>query len=225
MNEIRNDMLPDKSETGQEEEGTTPPIVNEDEKIEEGSEGEKPKAEEPKTETPEGFVPHGAFHQEREKRKDAEKELKEFKTNSKEKESFAKREADEDVQSDEGKTIMSRVDTLDQKIASRERKEDELRVYLDYPILKDKQDEFQEYLEENPGLSPEKAAKLFMFDNNLVGEAKPKRKGLEQPTSGSKKTLPDGISKEDAERLRTEDYRKYERMILSGKLDPDKIGK
>ena len=215
MIEPRSDMFPDKSETNQEEqpiEGTQEEaqIVKEDVKIEE--EPVVPKA-------PPGYVEYGALHEERKKRKDLEAKLKEFEGQAT---PAASVEASE-YYSDEGKALKAEINALTSKISSYERKDEESKVYSNYPVLKDKQDEFQEYLEENPELSLTKAAKLFIFENKLNLEDIPQRKGLEKPSSGSKSKPETGMTEADVKRLREDQPRLYEKMIKEGKLNPDTI--
>jgi hypothetical protein len=211
MAEMRNDMLPDTSETNQVVEETIIPKSVEDEKIE-------PKVEEePKVEVPKGYVPYDALHAERQKRKDLEAKLKEAEQNK----SF---DTSEEVYSDEGLMLKKQIDALNGKIAGYEKKESEGRVYSTYPVLLNRQDEFEEYLEENPDLSLDRAAKLFIFDNKLEDKPVPQRKGLEKPTGGSKTTPTSKYSEADIKRLRETEHRKYIKLIRSGKLNPDDIG-
>jgi hypothetical protein len=211
MLEIRNDMLPDKSEKEQAVEETIIPESSTDVNVEDQSEE--------KVEIPKGFVPYDALHQERQKRKELEAKLLEIKL----KETSAPEPADE-TYSDEGRALKNQIDLLNAKVSSYEKKEEESKVYSSYPIIKDKKDEFQDYLEENPELSLEKAAKLFIFENNLSTAPVPERKGLERPTGGSKKTSSKGYTEEDVKRLRETEPRKYIKLIRAGKLNPEEIG-
>jgi len=53
---------------------------------------------------------------------------------------------------------------------------------------------------------------------------KPDRKGLESPTGGEKTgSEPGTYTADDIDRLMKTDYRKFEKLIKSGVIDPDKI--
>ena len=208
---MRNDMLPGQSEKDQVVEDTKSPEVKEDVKTPEAETEE----EEAKVEIPKGYVPYDALHAERQKRKELEAKLKEKESSTS--------EPSDDVYSDEGKMLQGRIDALTTKISSYEKKDQETKVYSAYPILKDKREEFQDYLEENPELSLEKAAKLFLFENNLASAPVTERKGLERPTGGSKKTPAKGFTQDDLKRLRETEPRKHIKLIRSGKINPDDI--
>jgi hypothetical protein len=218
MLEPRSDMLPEMSETNQEVEETIIPQPAEGVK----TEAEEPQGEEtPKVEIPKGYVPYDALHAERAKRKETETRLKVLEDQLKTKEPSTPE--NEEIYSDEGKALKSQIDILKGQISSYEKKEEEAKVLSAYPILKDKQDEFRDYLEDNPQLSHDQAVKLFLINNNLVAEQAPVSKGLERPTGGSKKAEPK-FSEADVKRLRETEPRKYIKLLRSGKLNPDDIG-
>jgi hypothetical protein len=89
-------------------------------------------------------------------------------------------------------------------------------VYTQYPQLKDKASEFNEFRAEYQGVSMDKVAKLFMSEHEL-GET-PKRKGLERAGGGTRKVPVQGLATDDLTRLRTTNHREYVKLIKSGKL-------
>lgn len=168
------------------------------------------KAEEPQK-PPKGFVPYQALEEERRMRKEAEEEAERLKN-------LAPSE-NSDVFSDEGRALKGEISVLNQKLSDIERKEARREVENEFPVIKDKKDEFNEFLEdeENKRLSIKKAAKLFLAEKGLLNPETPERKGLETPTSGGKKPEP-GLSDEEKENIRKTDYRKYEQLIREGKI-------
>jgi hypothetical protein len=127
--------------------------------------------------------------------------------------------------SDEGRMLGDKISKLEQIILETKRKEEERLVLEKYPQIKDKKDEFDEYLAdpENQGLNFERVAKLFVVEKGLA-ETEPKRKGLEKPTGGATtKNQPSGTSAADLKRLRENEPRKYERLIREGRVDLDNI--
>lgn len=127
--------------------------------------------------------------------------------------------------SDEGRMLGEKIKKLEDIVLENKRKEEERTVLEKYPQLKDKQDEFNEYLEspENSGISFDRLAKIFVLEKGLV-ETQPKRKGLEKPTGGSSpKNQSSGMSADDLKRLRENEPRKYEKLIREGRIDLDNI--
>ena len=113
----------------------------------------------------------------------------------------------------------SQIADLTAKLATMEEKSALDAVYGEYPVLKDKMQEFDEFKQDYQGVDTNKVAKLFLSENDLL-EEKPKRKGLEKARGGQKTTPPTGnMSAEDAERLRKTDSRKYKEALMSGVLD------
>lgn len=171
---------------------------------------EPAKAEEPQK-PPKGFVPYQALEEERRLRKEAEEEAERLKNLAPSEES--------DIFSEEGKALKSEISTLNRKLSDIERKEARREVENEFPVLKDKKDEFNEFLEdeEYKRISIKKAAKLFLAEKGLLSLETPERKGLETPTSGGKE--PElGLSEEEKENIRKTDYRKYETLLRQGKI-------
>jgi hypothetical protein len=127
--------------------------------------------------------------------------------------------------SDEGRMLGEKIKKLEEVVLETKRKEEERLVLEKYPQIKDKKDEFNEFLEspENLGLSYERIAKLFVIEKGLA-ETEPKRKGLEKPTGGATtKNQPSGMSVADLKRLRENEPRKYEKLIREGRVDLDNL--
>jgi len=133
-------------------------------------------------------------------------------------------EVDDDFLSDEGKVLKEQINKLNEKLAVREKQDEEARIFTTYPQLKDKREEFQEFLDDpdNAGIKLDKVAKLFLVEKGLL-ETLPKRIGLERGTGGSKITNPSTLPIEDIKRLRESSPRRYQQMLRDGRIDPSKI--
>src|SRR3990167_6704403 len=128
--------------------GSTPePVV---EKIAETPQPQKP---------PKGFVPYQALEEERTKRKDLEEQLANV---------LAPSESEE-VYSDEGKILKNEIKGLHDSLRAIERKEGRREAESEFPILRERKDDFDAFLEdeENKRLSIRKAATLFLAESNL----------------------------------------------------------
>jgi hypothetical protein len=91
-----------------------------------------------------------------------------------------------------------------------------------YPILRDKLSEFEQYKQEYQGVKLESVAKLFLSENDLLGDS-PKRKGLEKAGGGQRVAPSEGkFTAEDAKRLRETNYKEYLKQVRSGKLQISK---
>ena len=150
-----------------------------------------------------------SLQEERDKRRDAEAEVERLKGAS----------IDAPI-SDEGKFLYSRVQTLEQKLAAEDeqRRIDALRST--YPALKDKSDEFESFrtAPENAGMRIETAAKAFLADNDLLVQPKP-RKGLESDTGGGRSAPKQGMTADEVEDLRVNNFREYSKRIRNGTLN------
>lgn len=124
----------------------------------------------------------------------------------------------EDVFSDEGKLLKKQISTLEEKISTIEEEKNLQSLYNQYPLLRDKANEFVEYRKaEHPRAKLESVAKLFLAENDLL---EPKRKGLEKPTGGTRTPQSTGMTYDEAETLMKTDYRKYRQLLKEGKLNP-----
>jgi len=91
-------------------------------------------------------------------------------------------------------------------------------IYSEYPDLKDKMQEFDEFKQDYPMDKWKSAAKLFLLENGLL-ESAPKRKGLEPAGRGTRtKPTSNKMTADDAKRLREENYPKYREMLKAGKI-------
>jgi len=172
--------------------------------------------EEPEAITPKGFVPYQALNEERLKRKELENQLKQIQLNS------VSPEIPEESLSDEGRLLKQQIEEQNKKIAFLLEDQNKERLFNKYPILQDKEDEFNDFKLQYPGVPTDKVAKLFLSENGL-SETAPKRKGLERPTSGPKNQREEVLTGQDVDRFMKGDEKKLQKMIMSGQLDPDKI--
>lgn len=109
------------------------------------------------------------------------------------------------------------VKELSQKLAKMEERNQFESLYSQYPVLKDKVAEFDEYRDKNPGMSLETGAKAFLAEHDLLGQTM-KRKGLEK-AGGGQRTPPTGkITADDAKRLRETNYNEYRKQLMAGKI-------
>jgi hypothetical protein len=145
---------------------------------------------------------------EEDKRKALEEEVQTLKTTTL---------PDTDVFSDEGKMLKDKITGVEAQIeALREERELE-RVHNRYPELKDKSAEFDEFRKDYPRHKLENVAKLFLVEHDLTPTQEP-RKGLEQPSGGSKTPIQTGTSAEEVKTLRETNYRKYMELVQAGKI-------
>lgn len=192
------------------EEIVTPETLAEpiDEEVEAVDETPSPKG----SKTPETQL-YSKLKEEREKRKEVERELRELKESS--------------VSSDEeGITdIEKELRTVTTKLTQLERKDSMRELLVEFPALADKRSEFDDFLEEDEAkaLSLPRAAKLFLLENGLLTSEKPKRKGLESPVGGSKAPTSSGYSFDDLKRLRETQPKKYAQMLREGKIKLENV--
>jgi len=127
---------------------------------------------------------------------------------------------DQDVYSDEGKLLKGEIKQLKDTLHSIESKEARREAESEFPVLKERKSDFDAFLEdeENKRLSIKKAARLFLAEQNLLSPEPPERKGLEKPTSGGQAPPEPKMSPEEITTLMKTDYRKYEKLLRSGKI-------
>ena len=126
----------------------------------------------------------------------------------------------EDLYSEEGKILKNELKTLNEKFHVLERKEARIEAEVDFPILKERKEEFDSFLqdEENKRLSVKKAAKLFLAEQSLLVPEPPDRKGLEKPTSGGQPAPEPKLSQEEVQDLMKNNWREYEKLLRQGKI-------
>jgi hypothetical protein len=109
------------------------------------------------------------------------------------------------------------VKELSQKLSRMEEKTQFESLYNQYPILKDKVAEFDEYRSSNPGMSLETGAKAFLAEHDLFGQVQ-KRKGLEKAGGGQRTPPTSKMTSDDAKRLRETNYAEYKKQLVAGKI-------
>lgn len=112
-----------------------------------------------------------------------------------------------------------RLGSLESDLREMKAKETRREVNEAFPQLKDVKEEFETYLQnpENKGMHIKTAAKAFLTEKGLLDGGAP-RKGLERGTGGDHQPIPQGMSVEDAEKLRKTDYKRYRELIKKGQL-------
>ena len=153
-----------------------------------------------------------ALRDERQKNKELEDKIKDLTTT-------APSEIPEDEMSDEGRALKNLLDETRQEVAALKDEKIIGELQAQYPVLKDKATEFDEFRKEYPRHKLENVAKIFVAEHGLL-EA-PERKGLERPTGGPKTPPTSKLSVEEIKRLRETDSRKYTKMLLSGEIRPE----
>ena len=158
---------------------------------------------------PKGFVPYQALEEERSKRKELEAQI-----------ANAAPSEEPEVYSDEGKILRDELKGLNDKLRSIERKESRREAEAQFPILKERSQDFDEFLEddENKKLSLGKAAKLFLAEQNLLAPEPPKRDGVEKPSGGGQTQPEPKYSPDEIKDLMKNNWRKYESLLREGKI-------
>lgn len=118
----------------------------------------------------------------------------------------------EEPWSDEGKIIDSKVKNLFEEVSSLKGKLAKQEILEAHPELKDVWQDLEDFRQnpDNKGMNLKTAAKAFMIEKGML---EPKRKGLEDPSGGSRTPMSSGMSAEDVKRLRETDPRKYRDLI------------
>jgi len=146
-----------------------------------------------------------SLQEEREKRRLLEEELETLKSSA----------LSEEVYSDEGKILKKQITTLTEKINFIEEEKILQGLYFQYPVLKDKSAEFDEFRKDYPRTKLENVAKLYLAENGLL---EPVRKGLEKPTGGPRAPLTSGMTADDVKTLRETNFKKYQEMVSKGQI-------
>ncbi len=199
MPEPRQDMLPDESETTSVvKEDSKSPVTKDVKK-----EASKPQAvsvppeEDPVVKTkpkPKG-IPYSRYQEKVKELKEAKKQLKDLD------ESSAPEEED---------------NPLEARIKALEEGGELDKIVSENPVLADKNEEFGEFRDNNPHLSPQEAKAVFLANEGVSDETPV---GLEKPTSGPKKLSTSGFTPEQIEDIRIKEPRRYERLVQDGKFD------
>lgn len=89
-----------------------------------------------------------------------------------------------------------------------------------FPVLSERRTEFDEYREaEHPRMGVDQAAKLFLVDKGLAGEAAPPRKGMEKPTAGPKTGPEPRWTLEAIDDLEKKDPLRHRKLLEQGAFD------
>lgn len=118
--------------------------------------------------------------------------------------------------SDEGLRLKKEIDNMKLAQARRDEADTLSRIESQFPAVRDKSAEFEQYRTENPGMGIETAAKAFLVEKDLF--TAPARKGLEKQLGGGRTPPKEGMSIEDVSDLRNNNYRKYSQMVREGKI-------
>src|SRR3990167_2745153 len=145
-----------------------------------------------------------ALKEERVKRKELEDKLQTFNTTT----------PSEEVYSDEGKVLLDRIAALEARDKAREEQLELERIYSQFPLLREKANEFKEYREtEHPRAKIESVAKLYLNEQGLLDNP---RKGLEKPTGGPRTPMTSEPTVEEVKALRENNPAKYRDMLKKG---------
>ena len=189
------------------------PVISSDVKSQPVTEApvEAPVDPQPKgSKTPEANL-YAALEEERKLRKEAEQRAKEAEIKA--------TESSEDVYSDEGKILKRHISSLEEKLNSLQEDRELQNLQAQYPAIKDKLADFNEFRKDYPKHKLENVDKIFLVERELATEI-PKRLGLEKTVAGPKAPPSSGMNVEDVANLRKTNYKKYLEMITSGKLNP-----
>lgn len=115
-----------------------------------------------------------------------------------------------DALSDEGQLLQKEIGNLKEAIELKD-------LNTKYPVLLDKATEFQEFRQSYLTISLDKVAKLFLSENDLLEQPKP-RKGLESSRGGERIAPKQGLSSEEIENLRNNNYRLYKQKLQAGEF-------
>lgn len=162
-----------------------------------------------------------AFLEERRKRKDLERQIDE-KNAELERLKSGHSDLDDDTLSEGEKALRKQIDGLHKRLDQEAESRTLEQLQAKHPVLSDKSEEFEEFRRQYPGVPLAKVANLYLSENGLLNPA-PARKGLERTPGGPKTAPASGYTAEELKDLRTNNYRKYERLIEEGKIKPEEI--
>ena len=112
--------------------------------------------------------------------------------------------------SDEGRALKSEINSIKEQLAKRD-------VLDANPVLKDKWKEFEEFRmdPDNKGMNLKTAAKAFLTETGLL---EVRRQGLEQKTGGDRTPMKTGMTPEEAEELRSKNWKLYQEKLQKGEI-------
>jgi len=149
-----------------------------------------------------------ALHEERRRNKELEDKLLQAETS-------ILPDTDDEVYSDEGKVLKNEISQLRETVTRLEDEKQLERTIAQFPALKDFSGEFDTFRKEYPRHKLENVAKLFLTEKGIIGET---RIGLEKTTGGSKEPQKSGFTNDEVADLRKNNYKKYQQMLIEGKL-------
>jgi len=192
------------------EDSSTP--VREDVKPQESKakeqEAPKPEASAPGTKTPESNL-LAALHEERMEKKALAERIKQLEASN-----VSASVADE-VFSDEGKLLHQSISTLENRVKELTEEREMEQLYRKHPELADVAEDFKSFRLSYPGVSLDKVANLFLVEKGLKNV---ERKGLESSSGGAKLPPPTAMSEDDMKRLREDNPRKWQQLVMDGKI-------
>jgi len=141
---------------------------------------------------------------EQEERIRLEEELKSYKT-SNETVAF----------SDEGKLLEQKMNSMLSEFSEMKTELSKKDLIINYPILKEKWSEFEEFRTDNKGMNIKTAAKAFLTENGLL---EPKRVGLEKSNGGARTPTPTNMTSDEIKNLRTTNFKKYQELLKKGQI-------
>lgn len=150
-----------------------------------------------------------SLQEEREKRRQAEADL--------EAERIRNSQPQGQVVSDEGKLLDTKISALESELRVSRQEREMTSVQTKFPAIEDKREEFEQFIADNPGMRLETAAKAFLVENDLLEPVQP-RKGLEAAGGGGRAPVPTGMTPEEIDALRVNNYNEYARRIRTGTL-------
>lgn len=125
-------------------------------------------------------------------------------------------ETTDEVFSDEGKILERKISELNNKFIQIEEEKSLEKLFSQYPILKEKSEEFNEFRKtEHPKAKLESVAKLYLVENGFY---EPPRKGLEKTTGGTRTPMTSGMTADEIKTLRETNYKKYTDMLMKGQI-------
>ena len=155
-----------------------------------------------------------SLQEEREKRRVAESRLEEQQLNS-------STTLPDEVFSDEGKLLQKNIHSLETELVALKNESAKKDLFIAYPVLKDKWNDFEDFHadSENKAMPIRTAAKAFLAEKGLLNTTK--RVGLEKTTSGQRNPPTSGMTSDEAENLRKNNFSKYRELIIKGQLKVD----
>ena len=191
-------------------------VVNEELTTPQVSETKTQEVEEVATPAPGSKTPPELLLKSLQEERDKIKKLEEDKKQMEEELNSLKNTTNDEVFSDEGKVLERKILDLNNKLAQIEEEKSFEKLYEQYPILKEKSEEFKEFRKtEHPKAKMESVAKLYLVENGFY---EPPRKGLEKPTGGPRTPMTSGMTSDEIKTLRETNYKKYSEMLMKGQI-------